>query len=93
MLVGTIAGIDDGNGCDLRGIACRAFQVVAHDDDVGIVRYHHNGILQRFALGTARDFRVGKTDNACSQAVGSRFETQAGACAGFKEERGDDTTL
>ena len=37
MLVGTVAGIDDGDGGYLRGIDCCSLDVVAHHNDVSIV--------------------------------------------------------
>ena len=93
VLVGTVAGVDDGHGGHLGGVDGCSLDVVAHDDDVGIVGHHQDGIFQRLALGAAGNLRVGKADDARPQAVGGCFKRKSGAGAGFKEEGGDDLAL
>ena len=93
MLVGSVAGIDDGHGRHLAGILRRPFQVVAHDNDVGIVGHHHDGILQRFALSAAGHLGVGKSYHLSAKAVGRRLEAETGAGAGLEEEGCHDATF
>ena len=88
VLVGSVARIDNGYGGNLAGIASCPFEIVAHDDDVGIVGHHHNGVLQRLALGAAGHLRVGKADDTGSEAIGGGLKAEAGAGAGLEKERG-----
>lgn len=93
VLVGTVAGIDDRHVGDLGGVAGGAFQVVAHHDDVGVVADHLDGVLQRLALRGGGAGRITKTNDACTQAIARRFEAEAGAGRGLKEQGGYDFAL
>ena len=53
VLIGSVAGVDYRYGGNLGSIACRSFEVVAHDDEIGIIAEHHDGIFQRLPLGGA----------------------------------------
>ena len=88
MLVGTVASIHYGHWSNLRSIACSPFQIVTHDYDVGIVRYHHYGVLQRLSLSTARHLWVGESDDACPKTVCCRLKRQTRACAGLEKQGG-----
>ena len=88
--MGTVAGIHDGHWGHFRGILCGALDVVAHHNHVGIVRDHQDGVLQRLALRTAGDLRIGKSDHAGTKSVGGSLKTQAGAGRRLEEKRGDD---
>ena len=50
VLVGTVAGVDDGYRRYFAGVACSALEVVAHHDEVGIVAHHHDGVFEALAL-------------------------------------------
>ena len=93
VLVGSVSGVDDGHGSNLAGIARCAFEIVAHDDDVCIVRHHHDCVLQGLTFCAAGHFGVGKTDDAGAEAVGGRLERQTGARGGLKEERSHHLAL
>ena len=93
MLVCAVAGIDDGHGGHLGGILRRALYVVAHDDDVGVVRHHEQRVLQRLALGAAGHFGVGKADDARTEAVGGRLEAEACARGRLEEKSGNHLAL
>ena len=93
VLMGSVTSIDDGNVCHLCSIAGGSLDVVAHDDDVGIVGNHRDGVLQRLALCAAGNLGIGKSDDPGPKAVGSRLEAQACAGGRFEEEGGDHTSL
>ena len=93
VLVGPVARIDDRDGRDFAGIAGRTFQIVPHDDEVGIVAYHHDGVLQALALGGTGVGGVGKSDDPAAQAVDGGLETQAGAGGWFEKQGGYDFSL
>ena len=87
MLVGTVAGIDNRHFRHLRGIACRAFQIMAHDDEVNIVAHHLDGVLQGLPFRRGRCGRVGEAYYTASKAIDRRFKTKPRAGGGFKKER------
>lgn len=91
--VGTVTGIDDRHGSDLGSILCCAFDVVAHDDDVGIVAHHEDGVLERLAFGRARGLGIGEADDTGTETVGGRLERQLCTCGGFEEEGSDHFAL
>ena len=93
MLVGTVAGIDDGHGGHLGGILRGTLDVVAHHDDVGIVGDHQDGVFQGLALCAAGDLWVGKADDAGTKAVGCRLKRKTGAGGRFKEQGGHHLAL
>ena len=86
MLVGAVAGIDDGYGRYFAGILGRSLQIMPHHDDVGVVGYHHNRVLEGLTLRAAGHLGVGKTDDFCSKTVGSSLEAETCACTGLKEQ-------
>ena len=46
VLVGTVAGVDDGYGGYFGGVARGAFFGVAHDDEVGVAGDHDDGVVE-----------------------------------------------
>ena len=90
VLVGTVAGVDDGHRCNLRGVTGGPFEVVPHDDQVDIVAHHHDGVFQRLALRRAGGAGVGEADDSSAQSVDGSLETEAGAGRWLEEERGHD---
>ena len=86
MLVGTVAGVDDGHGGHLGGVARRAFLGVAHDDEVGVGADHDDGVVERFAFLDAGAAGVGEADDASTELVGGALEAQARTRGGFKEK-------
>ena len=93
VLVGSITGIDNGHRRELAGIARRALQVVAHDNQVGIVAHHHDGVFERLALRLAAGLGVAEANHAAAQAVDSRLKAEPGAGGRLKEERGHDLAV
>ena len=93
MLVGAVAGVDDGHGAHLGGILRCALDIVAHHYHVGIVGHHHDSVFQRLALCPTGHLRVGKPYHAGAKAVGRRLKREARAGAGFKEEGGYHATF
>ena len=93
MLVGTVARVYNGNVGDLGCVDGSTLDEVAHDDDVGIVGHHRNGILQRLALGATGNLWVGKPDDTGTQTVGGCLERQTGTSGGFKEQGGNHLAL
>ena len=85
MHVCSVASVDDGNWCHFGCIERGSLYVVTHGYDVGIVGYHEERVLEGFALCGACYFCIGKAYDACSETVGSGFEGQARAGAGFEE--------
>ena len=59
MLVGPVARIDNGHRRHLGSITGRPLQIMPHDNQIGIIAYHHDGVFQGFALGGTGHFRVG----------------------------------
>ena len=49
----TIAGIDNRYRRYFAGVLGCPLNKVAHDDNVGVVAHHQDGVFQRFALGGA----------------------------------------
>ena len=87
VLVGTVAGIDDGHWSELACVASGAFDVVTHHNQVGIVAHHHDGVLERFTFAAAGGVGVGEADDASAKAVDSGFKTQSGAGRRFEKQR------
>ena len=67
--MGSVAGIDDGDGSHLGSILCGTLDVVAHDNDIGIVADHENGVLEGLTLGATGNLGVGKTDDSGAKPV------------------------
>ena len=93
MLMGSVAGIDNGHRGHFAGILRSSFDIMPHNYHVGIVGHHEYGILKCFSLGTTGDFGVGKTYNTCAKAVGCGFKTQSCSCRRLKKERRHDLSL
>ena len=93
MLVGPVARIDNGHRRHLGSITGRPFEIMPHDNQIGIIAYHHDGVLQGFALGGTGHFRVGKPDDARSQTIRCRFKTQPCPRRRFKKQSSHDFTL
>ena len=89
MLVGTIACIDDRHRSHFGCIAGRALLGVAHDNQVRIGGYHHDGVVQRLSFLHTGATRVGEADDAGAKLVGCAFETQACTRGRLEEERCD----
>ena len=87
MLVGTITGIDDGYFRHLAGVACCTLQGMTHDDEVGIVAHHDDGVFQRLTLRLAAGGGIAESDDASAQAVHGCLETQSRTSRGFKKQR------
>ena len=87
VLVGTVAGVDDGHRRHLTGVARATLLGVAHHNEVGIAAHHHDGVVQRLALLHAGATRVAETDNTSPQLVGGTLKTETCACGGFKKKR------
>ena len=93
MLVRAITSIDDGRVGEFAGVEGSAFQIVAHHNDIAVVRHHHNRIFERLALGGRRHFGVGKSDDARSEAIGRGFKREARTGGGLKEEGRNDASI
>ena len=93
MLIGTVSRIDDGHRRHLAGILGCTFQIMTHDDDVGIVRYHHYRVLQRLTLRAARHLRVCKADDLRTKTIGCRLEAETSTRAWLKEQGGNYSSL
>ena len=83
----TVACIHDRDGGYFRGILGSTFDIVAHHDDVSVVGYHQNGVLQRLALRPAGNLRIGKTNHTCTKTIGGSLETQSCTGRWLEKER------
>ena len=93
VLIGSVTRIHDGHRRNLAGILGSSLQIVAHHDYVGIVRHHHDCVLQGLALCSAGHLGVGKTDDFRSKAIGRSLEAEARSCARLEEQSGNYSTL
>jgi hypothetical protein len=85
-LIGSVSGIDDGDIGYFGGVAGSSFQKMPHNDYVGIVGNHFNGVSEGFSFGGTGCGRIGKTDYASSEPVDGSFETETGAGGWFKKQ-------
>ena len=85
VLVGTVAGVDDGYGGHFGGVARGAFFWVAHDDEVGVAGDHDDGVVEGFAFLYACSAGVAEAYNAGTELVGRTFKAEACAGGGFEE--------
>ena len=90
MLVGAVAGIDDGYGGHLGGIARGALFGISHDDEVGIAGNHDDGVVERFAFLYTCSAWVAESNDTCTELVGGAFKTQSCTGGRLEEEGGDD---
>ena len=93
MLIGSVTGINDRHGSNLACILCSSFQIVAHNNYVRIIAYHHNCILQRLSLGTTRHLWISKSYHTGSQAIGSSFKAEACTRTRLEEKRSHNLPL
>ena len=75
------------------GTGLTSLDKMAHHNDVSIVGYHQNGILQRFSLGAAGHFWISKTNDTCSETISCSFKRQAGTGTRLEKECGNHLTL
>ena len=50
MLVGSVAGVYDRSVGHLGGVTGRAFEIVAHDDEINVVAHHLDRVLESLTL-------------------------------------------
>ena len=93
MLIGSIACIDDGHRRHLAGILGCTLQIMTHHDNVGIIRHHHNRVLQGLALRAACHLWVGKANDFCAKTIGCSLEAETRASAWFEEQCGNYSSL
>ena len=93
VLVGAVASVDDWHFRHLGGEAGRAFDGVAHDDEVGIAGHHGDGVGEGFALLDARSGGAAEADDVAAQELDGGLEAQACTGGRLKEERGDDAPV
>ena len=84
LMMGTRAYIEAGRG---------AFFGVAHGDDVGIVADDAGRVGHRLALAGARKLGPCKAQRLATEAEHGRLEGEAGAGAGFIEQRRKDAPV
>ena len=89
----SVAGVDDGHGGNLGGVLRSALDVMAHDNDVGVVGHHEYRVFQCLAFCGTRHLGIGEADDFCAETVGGCLETEAGAGGRFEEKGGDDAPL
>ena len=85
--VATVSSVDNRNMSHLARIQSCSFQLVAHHDDIGIVRNHLDGIFQRFTLRRTGHLWICESYDTSAQTVGSCFKTQTSA-SGRLEKQG-----
>ena len=93
MLVGAVAGIDHRDVAHLAGIAGRALQRMPHHNDIHVVGYHLDGVLEALALADAGVGHIAEAYYSGAQAVGGSLEAEAGPGGGLEEQAGDDLAL
>ena len=69
VLVGPVAGVDYRNLRYLARVAGRSLDRVAHDDQVAIVRYDHDRVMEGLAFRYARVGGLGKSDDPPPEVV------------------------
>ena len=90
MLVGSVSCVDDRYFGHFGSVAGTAFPGMAHDNQVGVIAYHQNGVFQGFPLGHAAVRCIREADDPSSELVGCALETETGSGGGFKEQGGND---
>ena len=88
-----VARVDDGDASIHRGPERGAFFGVAHGDDVGIVADDAGRVGHRLALAGARKLGPCKAQRLAAEAEHGRLEGEAGAGAGFIEQRRKDAPV
>ena len=89
VLVGPVAGVDYRNLRYLARVAGRSLDRVAHDDQVAIVRYDHDRVMEGLAFRYARVGGLGKSDDPPPEVVDRALEAEARAGRRLEEKRGD----
>ena len=90
MLVGAVAGVDDGHGGEFGQHAGGAVFGVADDDGVGVAGDDAGSIGQGFAFFGTGIGTVGKADNFAAEPLYGGFEGEAGAGGGLEEAGADE---
>ena len=85
VLVGAVAGVDDGDFGKLGGHARRAVFGVALDNGVGVAGNDAGGVGEGFAFFRAGVRAVGEADDFAAQALYGGFKRQARAGGGFEK--------
>ena len=85
VLVGAVAGVDDGDFGKLGGHARGAVFGVALDDGVGVAGDDAGGVGEGFAFFRAGVRAVGEADDFAAQALYGGFKRQARAGGGFEK--------
>ena len=85
-----VASVDHRTVCCLRSCQDRAFDRVAHSDDVYITADNFQGICKRFPLGNRAGLRVVKPDYISAKAEHCGLKGHFGAGRRFIEESSQD---
>ena len=94
MLADAVASVDDGHGRTGGGGGGGAFVKMTDRDRVGVARHHAHGVGDAFAFDCGRAVAcILHRQNTATELLHRRFETQAGARAGFVEQGGQDAAL
>jgi hypothetical protein len=78
-------------GTEDTSLASRALpsRGVTHYDQICIIAYHFNGIVQGFPLGGTGGSRIAESDHPSSQSIDGGFETEPGAGGRLKKQGGN----
>ena len=93
VLIGTVAGIDNRDLSHLAGILGRPLEEVAHDDQVGVVGDHLDGVVQALALRRAAGTRIGEADHPTPKAIDSGLKAETRPGGRLKKKRRRHATL
>ena len=93
MLMGTVAGVYDGDRSNLGGILGSTLDIVAHHNHVGIVGYHQDRVFQRLTFRSTGDLGICKADDTGTETIGCRLKTKTGSRGRFKEQGSHDYSL
>ena len=93
MLVCSVTRINYGNRRHFAGILGCALQIMTHNDDVGIIRHHHNRVFECLPLRAARHFRIGKANDFRAKTIRRSLKAETGASAWLEEQCGNNSSL
>ena len=93
MHVSAVACIYDRHWCYLAGILGCSLDEMAHGDNIGIVAYHQDGILEGLALGGTGCLGIRETNDTGTKTVGSGLETELGTSRWLEEKGRYDLSL
>ncbi len=88
MLVGAVAGIYHRHVGHFGGISCRAFEIVAHHDQIHVVAHHLYGVLEGLSFSRAACARIGEAYDTSAEPVDGRFKAQSCTCGWFEKQCG-----